>query len=404
MLAKDDHRRLGRELDLFHFQEEARGAVFWHPRGLVLLRGLEEHVRRAVARDGYEEVRTPLVIGRPIWDASGHWQAFAGGMVRAGDDEDEMALKPVSCPAHVQIVERRRPSWRDLPIRLSELGVVHRNEPRGVLNGLFRLRQFQQDDGHVFCSEDQVDAEVERFLRRVLALYASLGLDDVEVALSLRPPMRFGDDALWDRAEGTLARCAEAVGLACDLRPGEGAFYGPKIELVLRDASGRRWQCGTLQLDFVMPQRFDLGWVDARGEKRPFVMLHRAMLGSFERFCGILLEHHRGRLPPWLAPEAVRVLPVSAAHAGWAAEVAARLRAEGVRAELDARDGPLPGRVALARNALVPFAAVAGARESAARAIVLRDLSKDDRGRSLPVDEAAKLLAAACAPPDVDPA
>lgn len=398
MLDESDHRRLGQELDLFHLQEEAPGAVFWHPRGLAIVRALEEHVRRAVLRDGYEEVRTPLVMGRPIWDASGHWEAFADGMIRAGDAGDDLALKPVSCPAHVQIVARRRPSLRDLPIRLSELGIVHRNEPRGVLCGLFRLRQFQQDDGHVFCAPEQVDDEIARFLRRVRSLYEGFGFDDVEAALSLRPAIRFGDDAAWDRAEASLARAAEAVGLVCDVQPNQGAFYGPKIELVLRDCRGRRWQCGTLQLDFVLPERFDLAYVDAGGARRPLVMIHRAMLGSFERFCGILLEHHRGRLPPWLAPEAARVLPVAKAQAERARGVVAHLREAGVRAELDER-GSLPRRVALARAACVPFAVVVGAREG--EAVVVRDLRRDgDHKETVRVAEAAQLLRDRASPPD----
>lgn len=403
--AGEDHRHLGQALDLFHLQEEAPGAVFWHPRGLVLVRQLEEHVRRAAERDGYREVRTPLALRRPIWEASGHWEAFPEGMLHVSGDGD-LALKPVSCPAHIQIVERMRPSWRDMPIRIAEHGIVHRNEPRGVLCGLFRLRQFVQDDGHVFCRHDQIDAEIERFLRRVRSLYESLGMGDVRAALSLRPKVRFGDDALWDRAEAALARGADAAGLAYAVQEGQGAFYGPKIELVLRDALGRDWQCGTLQLDFVLPERFALRYHDKDGSDAPMVMLHRALLGSFERFVAILLEHHQGRLPPWLAPVSARVVAVTDAQVGFAHEVHDALVRAGVRAEIE-RDasGPLPGRVAVARASKVPFLVIVGAREAAARNVVLRDLHRfaephGDRGELLPLDEAVAALVRRASPPD----
>jgi len=402
MLAIEDHRRLGAELDLFHLQEEAPGSVFWHPRGLVLVRAIEDHIRRIVAVDGYREVRTPQVVARSIWESSGHWGSFAAGMMRLErDDERELALKPVSCPGHLQIVLRASPSYRDLPLRLAELGLVHRNEPSGVLHGLFRLRQFTQDDGHVFCAEEHVHDELVRFLARVKRLYASFGFADVEVALSTRPPVRAGDDAAWDRAEAALARAAEACALDVRLQPGEGAFYGPKIELVLRDRAGRKWQCGTIQLDYFMPERFGAVYVAADGSKRPLVMLHRALLGSVERFAGILLEHHAGRLPAWLAPEVARVLPVAGAHSAYADEVTKRLRSVGIRASRDGRDSPLPRRIRDAHEDRIPFVLVTGARDIAAGTVALRDASEEGSGsRTLSVDEAAAFVAERCAPPE----
>lgn len=381
MSERDDHRRIGRELDLFHLQEEAPGAVFWHPRGLVVVRALEEHVRRVVRADGYEEVRTPQVMARKIWEESGHWEKFGDDMMRV----DRAALKPVSCPGAIQIV-RRRDHGDGAPVRLSELGVVHRNERKSQLLGLFRLRQFTQDDGHVFCAERDVDDEIARFVARVRALYAAFGLEDVEMVLALRPAVRAGSDALWDRAESALSRAVCRAGLEPSVVPGGGAFYGPKLEIVVRDARGRRWQCGTVQLDFVLPERFGL----------PCVMLHRAMLGSFERFVGLLLERTAGRLPPWLAPEQVRVLAVAPALADYAAEVAALLDARGLRASVDARDAPLGARVKRAHDARVPLVAIVGPRDRDARSVSLRHGSEK---QELPLAGALEALAGACSPP-----
>jgi len=405
MLSNVDHRRLGQELDLFHLQEEAPGAVFWHPRGLDLVRALEAHVRRAVLADGYREVRTPQMLARSIWEASGHWGSFGANMLRVEGDERDSALKPVSCPAHLQIVLRASPSYRDLPIRIAEMGVVHRKEPSGVLHGLFRLRQFTQDDGHVLCPREDVRRELVRFLRRARELYASFGIAHVSAALSTRPTVRAGSDEAWDLAEAELSRAAEAVGLPCAVQEGEGAFYGPKIELILADHAGRAWQCGTVQLDYFMPDRFGASYVGRDGARGSFAMIHRALLGSFERFAGILLEHHGGRLPPWLAPEPVRVLSVSAPWAGYAAEVASALRLAGVRAAVDARDAPLARRVRDAHEEKVSFVAVVGERDAARRHVMLRGAPSFD----LPLAEAARLLAERCAAPalaggDDDPA
>jgi threonyl-tRNA synthetase len=396
MLPEYDHRRLGQELDLFHLQEEAPGAVFWHPRGLELIRNLESWVRRIVAHDGYREVRTPQLMSRSIWQSSGHWESFAAGMIHVDHDERAGALKPVNCPGHVQIAMRAQLSHRDLPLRLAENGVVHRNEASGVLHGLFRLRQFTQDDGHIFCAEEHVHAELVRFLARVQWVYRALGLSDFDVALSTRPPVRAGDDASWEKAEAALARAADVAGHALRIQPGEGAFYGPKIELSARDRAGRVWQCGTIQLDYFMPQRFGASYVAADGSRRPLVMLHRAMLGSFERFAAILLEHHAGRLPAWLAPEAARVLAVSEAQSAYASEVVRALASRTVRASSDARDGSLSWRIRDAHLARVPFVLVVGAREADARSVVLRS----DDGAAVPLDVAVARIAECASPPD----
>jgi threonyl-tRNA synthetase len=284
----------------------------------------------------------------------------------------EAAVKPVSCPGHIQIVNSRPPSYRELPIRLSELGVVHRDEPSGTLHGLLRLRQFTQDDGHVFCTDEQAEAEVERFCRALPKFYAAFGFEQISLALSTRPPDRAGSDAQWDRAEGALEAVLKRLGVQYTLQPGAGAFYGPKLELLLRDRAGRQWQCGTIQFDLVMPERFDVRYVDASGEKRRPVMLHRALYGSLERFLGILLEHYGTHLPPWLAPEQVVVIPVAEAHGAWAREVVDTLRAAGLRARVDAREESLARRIAETHQAAAPFVAVVGAREVAARSLAMR--------------------------------
>ncbi len=397
-----DHRDIARKLDLFHFQDEAPGMAFWHPAGLVLHRLLEEASREHVAAQGYREVRTPQVLRRAIWEASGHWQHFAEGMMRvalpeADDPSVAAALKPVSCPGHVQIVKRDVLSYRALPLRLSELGLVHRDEPGGTLHGLLRLRQFTQDDGHIFCREAQAEGEVVRFLRGVRAFYAAFGFVELGIALSLRPDERAGEDALWDRAEAILRGALEQAGEAHEVQPGAGAFYGPKIEIALRDRAGRSWQCGTIQLDLVIPRRFEVRYVDERGERPHVVMLHRALYGSVERFLGILLEHHGAALPAWLAPEQLVVLPVEAAHAEAAAEVVRAARRAGLRAELDASEGSLSRRVALAHDRAVPFVGVLGARELADGTLALRERAASPR--VLPRDAVLDELAERCRRP-----
>jgi threonyl-tRNA synthetase len=347
-----------------------------------------------VAAAGYREVRTPQLLRRPIWERSGHWGKFHDAMFACGDGPHEAALKPVSCPGHIQLVRRHAPSWRDLPLRLAELGLCHRDEPSGTLHGLMRLRQFTQDDGHIFCAADQVAGEVERFCRDLPAFYRRFGFDRVSLALSLRPDNRLGDDAWWDRAERELSDVVAGLGLACEVHPGAGAIYGPKLEFVLRDRRGRAWQCGTIQLDFVMPQRFDVRYVDAGGERRHVVMLHRALFGSIERFLGVLLEHHGAALPAWLAPDQVAVVPVSASHHARAAEVCAQLVQAGLRGRLDAGGETLSRRVAVAHHDGVPFVVVIGDRELADGSLAVR--ARDGRW-SRPAAAAIGELARRCA-------
>ncbi|HYI02135.1 threonine--tRNA ligase [Hyalangium sp.] len=397
MLSEHDHRSLGDRLDLFHMQEEAPGMVFWHPRGFILYQLLEERVRRELAAGGYREVRTPQILGQRIWESSGHWQNFREGMFILDDGERPFAVKPVSCPGHIQIFQRMAPSFRALPLRLAEFGLVHRNESSGALQGLFRLRQFTQDDGHIFCMEEQVADEVAAFCRSLRVFYRDFGFEDVQVAFSSRPEQRAGSDDVWDRAEAALLEAARRVGLDCRMQPGQGAFYGPKLEFILKDRSGRDWQCGTIQLDFVLPERFGLHYVDSGGGKQRPVMLHRAIFGSVERFLGILLEHHQGSLPAWLAPEQLRVLPVGQDSQAYASEVRVRLEEAGLRASEDARSETLSRRILDSHHDGVPFVLLVGAREQAARSIQLRERSGAQR--QLALESAVSELLQACRVP-----
>lgn len=386
-----DHKAIGRELDLFHFSAAASGAAFWHPRGLAVIRALEEHVRRIVAADGFDEVKGPQVLSADVWKRSGHWEKFGDAMMRL--DDNSCALKPVSCPGHIQIVKARKKRVRPGSIvRLSELGLVHRDERRSQLLGLFRLRQFVQDDGHIFCAEKDIDDEVARFVDRVRAIYASVGFAEVDAVISLRPPpeRRAGSDALWDRAESALERAVRAAGLAYSLVPGGGAFYGPKLEVLVKDRRGRAWQCGTIQLDFVLPERFGLACV----------MLHRAMLGSFERFLGLLLEQREGHLPAWLSPEQARVIPVSRQDGvgNYADEVQDLLRARNIRVGSDVRDVPLAPRVARSHDDRVPLAVIVGARDRDARRVSIR---RGEEKKELPLPDAIDFIVASSAAPPV---
>jgi threonyl-tRNA synthetase len=391
----DDHRSLAQRLDLWHFQEEAPGMVFWHARGFLLYRLLEEAVRQVTAAQGYAEVRTPQILRRPVWEASGHWRHFAEGMFHVEDQAVPAAVKPVSCPGHLCLVQQRTPSYRELPLRFAELGLVHRDEPSGTLHGLMRLRQFTQDDGHIICAEDQAEAEALRFCQALPAFYRAFGFDQLSLALSTRPADRAGDDADWDRAEAVLESVLRRLGGPYQIQPGAGAFYGPKIEYALGDRLGRQWQCGTIQFDVAMPGRFDLQFVDASGQRRRPVMLHRALYGSLERFLAVLLEHHARALPPWLAPVQVAVLPLSDDQAPAAQALVGRLRAAGLRAQIDG-DGTLSRRIAQAHAQAVPHQAVLGPREAAAASVTLR--ARDGQS-TLPLEQAVARLAESCALP-----
>ncbi len=382
-----DHRRIGREMDLFHIQEEAVGSVFWHPHGWTLYRQCESYIRRRLEAAGYVEVKTPQLIDRKLWERSGHWEKFREHMfvaevVEKGSTSDEghptgvqhLALKPMNCPGHVQIFRQGLKSYRDLPLRLAEFGSCHRYEPSGALHGIMRVRAFTQDDAHIFCTEAQIEAETRAFIDLLMSVYADFGFTDVRVKFADRPEKRAGDDATWDRAERALLNATRAAGIDAELNPGEGAFYGPKLEFVLRDAIGRDWQCGTLQADFVLPERLDASYVGEDGEKHRPVMLHRAILGSFERFIGILIEHYAGRFPLWLAPvQAVVATIVSDADA-YAVTVAERLRAAGLRAEVDLRNEKINYKVREHSLAKVPVLVVVGRREAEEGTVALRRL------------------------------
>ncbi len=390
-----DHRDLGNSLDLFHFQDDAPGMVFWHPRGLTLYSVLRDAARRHCRAEGYSEVMTPQVMREPIWERSGHWTHYRDDMFAFDDGKEPVALKPVSCPGHLEIVRRRSLSYRDLPLRLAEFGLVHRREPSGALHGLFRLRQFTQDDGHVFCLPEQLDDEVERFARGLRTFYGAFGFDLADVKLATRPASRAGDDELWDRAESLLGRAASRADLTWSEQAGGGAFYGPKLEFNLRDGWGRLWQCGTIQLDLVLPGRFDIHYASGDGRSLVPMMLHRALYGSLERFMGMLLEQTAGKLPPWLAPEQVRVLPVGDSPVTAARALVSDLDAAGVRTGVDTSSETLGLRVFRARGDSVPFAVIIGKREVESGSATIRE--RGGENRTLPMAEAIAWLRGACA-------
>ena len=396
---KRDHRRLGREMDLFHFQEEAVGSAFWHPKGWTLYRAIEDYMRARLDEAGYQEVKTPTLFDRALWEKSGHWEKFREHMFTADtEDERTLAVKPMNCPGHVQIFRQGIKSYRDLPLRMAEFGSCHRYEPSGALHGLMRVRAFTQDDAHIFCTEDQVTAETKEFCDLLLKIYADFGFTEVVVKFSDRPEVRAGEDSVWDKAEGALKAAVDAAGLEYTLNPGEGAFYGPKLEFVLRDAIGRDWQCGTLQVDFVLPERLDAEFVADDGQKHRPVMLHRAILGSFERFIGILIENYAGRMPLWLAPVQINVATITSAADEYGAEVVATLRAAGLRAELDARNEKINYKIREHSLAKVPAIFVVGAKEMEERTVAIRRLGGKDQ-EILTLTEAVARLTEESAPP-----
>ena len=360
---KRDHRKLGRQLDLFHLQEEAAGSVFWHAKGWVLYREIEAYVRRRLDAAGYSEVKTPQLVDRSLWEASGHWEKFGENMFTAqSEDERTLALKPMNCPCHVQIFRQGIKSYRDLPLRMAEFGSCHRNEPSGALHGIMRVRAFTQDDAHIFCTEEQITAESVKFCSLLQSIYADFGFHEVRVKFSDRPEVRAGDDATWDRAEAALTDATKAAKLDTILNPGEGAFYGPKLEFVLRDAIGRDWQCGTLQVDFVLPNRLDAEYVGEDGNRHRPVMLHRAILGSMERWIGILIEQYAGRMPAWLAPVQIVVASITDQANDYAREVAAAAADLGLRVETDLRNEKISYKVREHSVMKVPFILAVGGR------------------------------------------
>lgn len=378
--GKRDHRRLGKQMELFHFQAEAPGMAFWHERGLLLYRLVQDYIRQAATAHGYHEVSTPQMLDRSLWERSGHWSKFGEMIFVTESEKRDYAIKPMNCPAHVQIFNQGIKSYRDLPYRIAEFGVVHRNEPSGTLHGLMRARRFTQDDAHIFCRESQLQPEIDALIKTTFRVYKDFGFDKVSVVFSTRPQTRVGDDRLWDKAEQALSEALQNNQLQYEHQAGEGAFYGPKIEFVLSDSLDRRWQCGTIQLDFSMPASLDANYINERGERRPPVMIHRAILGSLERFIGILLEHYAGRLPLWLAPVQVAVLTITDQHSDYAASVVAMLHRQGVRAVSDLRNEKIGYKIRQHTLQRVPYLLTIGDRELQQSTVSVRRQNGDDLG------------------------
>ena len=398
---KRDHRKLGKQLNFFHLQEEAVGSVFWHPKGWTMYREIEAYVRRRLESDGYDEVKTPQLVDRALWEASGHWDKFRENMFTAdAEDDSTLALKPMNCPCHVQIFRQGIKSYRDLPLRMAEFGSCHRNEPSGALHGIMRVRAFTQDDAHIFCTEDQITAESVKFCALLQSIYADFGFEEVRVKFSDRPEVRAGEDDVWDRAESALTDATKAARLETTLNPGEGAFYGPKLEFVLRDAIGRDWQCGTLQVDFVLPERLDAEYVAEDGSRRRPVMLHRAILGSMERWIGIIIEQFAGRMPPWLAPVQVVVASITDSANDYAQKVADAAAARGLRVETDLRNEKISYKVREHSVSKVPFILAVGGREEEAGTVALRRLGSNDQ-QVIDMAEALDQLRGESLPPDM---
>ena len=411
---KRDHRKLGRELDLFHFQEEAQGSVFWHPNGFVIYNAMEQYIRRKVNASDYKEIKTPELMDVKLWEKSGHWAKFRDNMFVVPDevpslDDDVpilsgeaklMALKPMNCPAHVQIFNQGIKSYRDLPLRYAEFGCCHRNEAHGALHGLMRVRQMTQDDGHIFCTKEQVQSETENFCDLLDSIYEELGFSEVKILLATRPEVRAGTDEVWDLAEKSLIDALSATGREFTIVEGEGAFYGPKLEFHLKDAIGRTWQCGTLQLDFVLPERLDASYIDQNSSRQRPVMLHRAILGSLERFIGILIENHAGRMPMWLAPVQVVVAPIVSELDDYAISIVEKLKAQGIRADTDLRSEKINYKVREHSHAKVPAIFVVGKREEEEGTVSIRRLGS--QGQSiLSTSEAIDGIVKEAMPPDL---
>lgn len=388
---KRDHRRLGKELDLFHFQEEAPGLIFWHARGWALWQQVEQYMRRVYQDNGYQEVKAPQLLDRSLWEKSGHWSKYKENMFTTESENRYYALKPMNCPGHIQIFNSAVRSYRDLPIRYGEFGACHRNEPSGSLHGLMRVRGFTQDDGHIFCTEDQILSECTAYTKLVQKVYADYGFTDISYKIATRPEKRIGDDATWDKAEKALMDALDASGIKYDILPGEGAFYGPKIEYHLRDSLGRGWQCGTIQVDFQMPSRLGAEYVTESNGRATPVMLHRAIVGSLERFIGMLLEHYAGQLPPWLAPVQVAVANITDDQADYAQEVVSMLKKAGLRAEADLRNGKITYKIRELSLQKLPYILVVGAKEKAEGKVAVRVRGGKDLG-AMSVEEFIKLV------------
>lgn len=381
---KRDHRKLGRQLDLFHMQDEAPGMVFWHANGWTIWQAIEQYMRGLLTEGGYREVRTPQVMDRVLWERSGHWENYREYMFTTESEKRDYAVKPMNCPGHVQIFNQGVKSYRDLPLRIAEFGSCHRNEPSGALHGLMRVRGFVQDDAHIFCTEEQIQAEAGDFIDLLRGVYADFGFEQILVKLSTRPEKRIGEDATWDRAEAALKATLDGKGLEWDLNPGEGAFYGPKIEFSLKDSLGRIWQCGTLQLDFALPGRLGAEYVAEDNTRRVPVMLHRAVLGSLERFIGILIEHYAGAMPVWLSPVQVVAMSITEAQSAYVADVVAGLKRAGIRAEADLRNEKISYKIREHSLKKLPFQLVIGDKEVAVQQVAVRSRKGEDLGQMTP--------------------
>ncbi|MGG6297794.1 threonine--tRNA ligase [Leptolyngbya sp. AN02str] len=398
-----NHRELAKEMNLFHFEEHSPGMVFWHPQGFQLFRNIEDFMRQMYQAHGFAEVRSPVVLNRILWERSGHWEKFRKGMFVVGHEDAEdaisdphielsYALKPMSCPAHIAIYQSHKRSYREHPLRLMEFGMCHRNELSGALSGCMRLRQFVQDDAHIFCRESHIQQEISNFLQMVQQTYSAFGFSQFSLQISLRPKQRLGDDALWDRAEALLMNAVQALGYDYQVAPQEGAFYGPKLEVSLQDQLGRSWQCGTFQVDFNLPQVFELEFVNERGEMERPVMLHQAVLGSIERWIGILLEHHGGVLPIWVAPTQVAIAPISEKVLDWAQTVFEKLKSQGIRIELYNQNRTIHRKIRELSQRKVPLVVIIGEQEAKSQTINLRRLGSASKPEDMSLSHLEQML------------
>ncbi|HEX5486118.1 MAG TPA: threonine--tRNA ligase [Limnobacter sp.] len=388
---KRDHRKLGKQLDLFHMQDEAPGLVFWHPKGWAMWQEVEQYMRRVYREGGYQEIRCPQILDRKLWERSGHWEAYRENMFTTESEKRDYALKPMNCPGHIEVFKSDLRSYRDLPLRYGEFGACHRNESSGALHGIMRVRGFTQDDGHIFCTEEQVKAEVTRFNQDAMRVYADFGFTDIAVKLALRPAVRLGTDDVWDKAEASLRDALTACGVQWEELPGEGAFYGPKIEYHMKDSIGRSWQCGTIQVDFMLPGRLGAEYVAENNERKVPVMLHRAIVGSMERFIGILIENHAGNMPLWLAPVQVVVANITEAQSEYAADVVQMLKNKGLRVEADLRNEKINRKIREHTLQKVPYIAVVGDKERDERKVAIRVRGNENLG-AVPVEEFVERL------------
>jgi threonyl-tRNA synthetase len=388
---KRDHRKIGKTQNLFHTQEEAPGMVFWHPKGWTLYQIIEQHMRQVFTDNDYLEVNTPQVIDRKLWEKSGHWDKFGDAMFTTSSENRDYAIKPMNCPAHIQIYNQGLKSYRDLPMRLAEFGSCHRNEPSGTLHGIMRVRNFVQDDGHIFCTAEQIQSEVSNFIDLTFSVYEHFGFDNVDIKLSTRPENRVGSDAVWDKAEAALAEALDAKGIDWELQEGEGAFYGPKIEFVLKDCLDREWQCGTLQVDFSMPERLDAQYIAEDGSKQTPVMLHRAIVGSLERFVGILIEHYEGAFPSWLAPIQAVILNISEKQGDFVADIEQKLKKQGLRVISDLRNEKIGFKIREHSMQRYPYILVVGGREMENGEVAVRKRGGEDLG-SMSVEAFVELI------------